>query len=496
MRDRVTPARLAEATGIAVLVLGFIALLWLDAANGTLRDDVVPRTVGWFVVAFVGFGLVMLVQQSRGRRAAARIGWPALVALGLVLRLVLLATEPTLSDDVYRYLWEGHLVTEGVSPYAFTIDDPAGEAYTIEARDLANNRSLASPYLPVAHGIFGVAAFLLPSEPWVMQLVMIAFDSVAMAMIVRLLAIAGLPRERSLLYWLNPLVIVEVAHGAHLDALILGFGLAGVAATLRCNDRCQAPGVTDWRSLSGPVLLALATLTRPLAVLFLPVLFWRWTWPQRLAYAVTTIAPVAIAGAWVGLGVGDDGTGVFGSARAYTETFRFNSAIYQWLEGWIGGRGLDDRGWNEPVMLTQLIIFGLVGVAMLVVFIRSRSADVPRSILRWMSIPLMIYVVFTPVLHPWYVLLLLALAPFLAPSDDEQPWRWVQVAPWIVMSCLLIFSYLTYENPEAFAEREWVRWLEWFPTLGLLAISIVVSRSRQLRVQVDDLHTDTHGDKG
>ena len=53
-------------------------------------------------------------------------------------RLILLATEPTLSDDVHRYLWEGPLVTEGVSPYAFAIDDPAGEAREIvgaSARD-------------------------------------------------------------------------------------------------------------------------------------------------------------------------------------------------------------------------------------------------------------------------------------------------------------------------------------------------------------------------
>ncbi len=463
---RSATATVAELGGLALFVAGFVALLWLDATNGTLRDEVVTSTVTWFVVAFAGFALLMAVHQRRIPRPT-RLSWWWLIALGLIARLALLATVPTLSDDVYRYLWEGHLVTEGVSPYAFTIDAPEGEAYAIEARDLANNTSLASPYLPVAHAVFGAAAVVFPSQPWAMQLVMIAFDTVAMAMLVRLLALAELPKKRALLYWLNPLVIVEVAHGAHLDAMILGIGLAGVYLTL------AKPGRP-----AGPVLVGLATLTRPLALLFLPVLFWQWRWSQRLIYAATVGVPIAITGAWVGFGFGeqgDAGVGVFGSARAYTESFRFNSAIYQTFEQWVGSQGLDDKGWNEPGALTRLIIFAVVALALVAVFVWARNTIGPRPTLRMLTVPLMIYAVFTPVLHPWYILLLLALVPALAPGDDEPVGRWIHAAPWLLLSGLLIFSYLTYEDPAAFAERVWVRRLEWWPTLAALGAGIVWS---------------------
>lgn len=476
MRSVARVLRPVEIAGLALFTCGFVALVWLDAVEGTLRDDAVVRTVAWFLAAFAGFVLLMAVHQRRtdiSDPTRPLLSWWWLVALGLVARLVLLSTTPTLSDDVYRYLWEGHLVTEGVSPYAFAIEAPEGEPYTIEARDLANNTSLASPYLPVAHAVFGAAALVLPSEPWTMQLVMIAFDTVAMAMIVRLLALADLPRRRSLLYWLNPLVIVEVAHGAHLDAMILGLGLAGVYRTLRDPGRA-----------SGPVLVGLATLTRPLALLFIPVLFWQWRWSQRLVYAATVGIPVSVAGAWVGFGFGTagaSGTGVFGSARAYAESFRFNSAIYQSFEQWVASQGLDDKGWNEPGALTRLIVFGVVAIALVAVFARAPSLRAgerldPRSTLRLLAVPLMIYAVFTPVLHPWYILLLLALVPMLAPSDGEPLGRWLHPIPWLMLSGLLILSYLTYEDPNAFAERTWVRRLEWWPTLLVLGIGALWSR--------------------
>ena len=472
-------------TGAATLATAFAAFLWLDGRHGTLRSEIVPTTITWFLVAVAGFALILARTQRATSSVAGDITW--LLLLGLGLRLLMLGTEPTLSDDVYRYLWEGHLVTEGVSPYSFTIDSPLGDQYDIEARTLANNTSLGSPYLPVAHGLFGLFAFLLPSQPWTMQLLMIIFDVLAVAMILQLLSLADLPKQRALLYWLNPLVIVEVAHGAHLDALIIGLGLAGIWLSLRrFHDHAAAGLVTE---LAGPTLVAAATLTRPLAVLFLPVLFWIWNWRQRVIWGAAFATPVLIAGSATSFGLDGSGVGVFGSARAYTETFRFNSGMYHWLETWIGGRGLDDKGWNEPMALTRLVVFAIVGLAMIVVFVVSRRQTDARASLRLLAVPVMLYVLFTPVLHPWYTLLLLAFVPFLAPGVDESADRWIMTAPWLVLSVLLIFSYLTYEDPTTFAERGWVRTLEWYPTLALLAVAIAVAVGRRFRTPSTDRHT-------
>ena len=453
--------------GAALLVLGFAGITWIDLANDTLRSGVVASTIGWFLVAFGGYLMLLAVQS----RAGGTLDWRWLLVLGLALRLLMLVTTPTLSDDVYRYLWEGHLVTEGVSPYSFTIDSPLGDAYDIDARSLANNTSLASPYLPVAHGLFGAAAFVLPSEPWTMQLIMIAFDVLTVTMLIKLLRLAGLPERRALLYWLNPLVIVEVAHGAHIDAIILGLVSAGLVL---CLDRSRTSPLAVY---GGPLLIAAATLTRPLALLLIPILFWIWHWGQRAVWALAVALPIALAGAAAGLGLDDPatGTGVFGSARAYTDSFRFNSGIYHWLERWIASQGLDDKGWNEPAALTRLVVAAVVVAALAAVFVWARRPRDVRGTLRLLAVPVMLYILFTPVLHPWYILLLLGFLPFLAPSPDEPLVGWLHSAPWLFFSGLLIFSYLTYEDPLAFGERDWVRRLEWIPTLALLGVSALVA---------------------
>ncbi len=466
-----------DAAGAALLVGGIGGLVWLDAIHGTLRASVTPSSIAWFLVACAGFVVLLRVQGPR-----RGMDWRWLLAIGFVLRLALVFTDPTLSDDVYRYLWEGHQVTEGVSPYAYPIDSQLGDPINIPARQLANNPSLASPYLPVAHAIFGLAAFTLPSTPTSMQLIMIAFEALGCLMILRLLRAAGLPDRRVLIYWLNPLVIVEIAHGAHLDALIIGLGAAGLWLSL---DRARTSNAAAY---AGPVVLAAATLTRPLALLFVPVLFWVWKWPQRVLYGVAVALPIAVTGAWVGLGLsGNEGTGVFGSVRAYSETFRFNSGIYHWSERWIASQSFRGRGWEESIELTRLVVFAAAAVAMLVIMALAKNVDDVRGRLRLLSAPMMIYVVLAPVLHPWYMLLLLMLLPFLAPGADggamadgesdgdgigvgESKLGWIRMAPWLALSCLSIFSYLTYEDPNLFAEREWVRRLEWLPTLGLLGI--------------------------
>jgi len=55
----------------------------------------------------------------------------------------MLTTEPSLSDDVHRYLWDGHLVSQGVNPYSHPIEAAELDAFEIDSRLLANNPQLA-----------------------------------------------------------------------------------------------------------------------------------------------------------------------------------------------------------------------------------------------------------------------------------------------------------------------------------------------------------------
>ena len=461
---------LATTLGLAA----YAGMVALDIRTGTLRASFTSQTIVWYLLAFVGF--LVAVWWNERRRIPLLWLWSVPIAF----RLVLLATTPTLSDDVYRYLWDGHVATEGVNPYRYAIDAPELDQHEIPARNLANNPSLATPYLPTAQLVFAASAWVLPSEPLVMQTVMVAFDLLLAVVLTRLLGIAGLPRRRIMLYLWNPLVIVEVAHGAHLDALMVFLAMAAVLLTLKSPSRRAG-----W---AGPIVLALATLTRLLPALLVPVLWWRWNWPQRLLYgaaAVAVLLPFGLGAGW-GLSGEATGTGLFGAARVYSQEFVFNSGIYHWLEGWIGRQGADD-----PAATARLVVVGLLAGVLVLVLMRARASSSRGSsaaqssapgnsaalaLLRLLAVPVMAYALLTPVLHPWYILLLLALLPFLTPSGTESARRWLTLAPWLYLSGALVFSYLTYRDPLRFGELEWVRRLEWYPTFALLGLSLAVAR--------------------
>ena len=449
--------RLQRGWGIWLAVLlglaAYAGRVALDASSGTLRASFTSQTIAWYLLAFAGF----LIAVWWNERRPIPLLW--LWFVPIVFRLLLLATTPTLSDDVYRYLWDGHVATEGVNPYRYAIDAPALDQHEIPARNLANNPSLATPYLPTAQLVFAASAWLFPSEPLVMQAVMVTFDLLLAVVLARLLRIAGLPGGRVMLYLWNPLVIVEVAHGAHLDALMVFLAMSAVLLTLR------APSARGgW---AAPIVLALATLTRVLPALMLPVLWWRWRWPQRLLYAAAGAALLVPFGLSAGWGLSDEtrGTGLFGSARVYSQEFVFNSGIYHWLEGWVGRQGAADPAGVARVVAALLLIAVLV-----VVLLRARRTTTSLGSLRLLAVPVMAYAVLTPVLHPWYVLLLVALLPFLTPAAGESRRRWLALAPWLYLSGALVFSYLTYRDPLRFGELEWVRRLEWYPTLALLGL--------------------------
>jgi hypothetical protein len=291
---------------------------------------------------------------------------------------------------------------------------------------------------------------------------MVFIDLLNGVLLVKLLRIAGLPDFRVLIYLWNPLVIVEVAHSAHIDTWMIFLVLLAMWFTF-------APKPHKIFEYLAPIPLALSTLTKGLPILFLPVFFWRWRWWQLGLYGLVAIGLLLPAGSVAGWGLFGplDGTGVFGALRIYGVHWNFNSGLFHIIEVI-----LTDWGMNKAEESAKFIIGVLMVLVMLAVWLKARSVEMPRNYLRLMAVPLMAYILLTPTVHPWYLLLLLAFVPFLSPTPDESLWRWLIVIPWLYLSGALALSYLTYLDPQNFRELEWVRHTEWWPTWILLVIGI------------------------
>ena len=444
-------------------LLAYAGLVWVDRTQGTLRETAVSQTI---VLTLLAFAAYLAAVYTLERSGAWPAGWAW--ATAVLARLLLLLTTPTLSDDVYRMIWDGHLALNGISPYAASVADPALDFLAIPPRALVNNPGMASPYLPAAQALFALAA-LIGREPLILQGLMVLFDLAAAMVIAALLRLAALPARRLLLYLWNPLVLIEVAHGAHVDAWMVLLALLAVWAAL-------APAFSGSRSGArwlSPAFLALATLTKPLPVLLAPVLFWRWNWGQRLLYPALVLAlllPFGLRAGW-GLGGELDGRGLFGALLIYTSRWKFNSGIFSVLEALFGGPDSVAATTAAKLLLGALMI----GV-LLAVFLAARRHGGVRPALRLAAVPLMAYVLLTPTFHPWYLLFLLAFVPFLPPGVGEDRRWWLAAAPWLWLSATAVFSYLAYLQPGVVVEQPWVRVLEWGPVLLFVGVGIVAWR--------------------
>ncbi len=88
--------------------------------------------------------------------------------------------------------------------------------------------------------------------------------------------------------------------------------------------------------------------------------------------------------------------------------------------------------------------------------------------LRLATVPLGAYLLLTTTVHPWYVAIIIPLLPFLMPGTGEATRSGRFIWPWIYLSAAVSLSYFTYLDPANLREYDWVRIVEYGPTLLLL----------------------------
>ena len=441
-----------------------------------LRGPPLRRFVVYFVSAAAAYAVAVLWLKR------ASLSLPAIWVFAVLFRLILLlASPPTLSDDVYRYIWDGRLIDSGVNPYAHIVDSPLLDHLDSPQRHLVNNAWMASPYLPVSQVLFAAVYRAFPGSPFSFQVVATFLDLLIGWLVMDMLRRLLLPRRRVLLYLWNPLVVVEFAHGAHVDALMIGLMMLSLwALVAEGRERQTLSGFwtsarAQARLLASPIALAAATLTKGIPALLLPVLMWPWGGRRTLVFLAVIVAVLLPIGLDAGFGlVGPrDGQGLFGALRIYGARWNYNGGLYHWLEVGISGYRTPgavppDIVGEAPIRAAKLITATLMGVVLVVAAWRAGRCRDTLHVLRWATVPLGGYLVLTTTVHPWYVAIIVPLLPFLLHREGEAPVIDRLVWPWIYLSVAISLSYLTYLDPVSLREYDWVRLLEYAPFYLLL----------------------------
>ncbi len=354
-------------------------------------------------------------------------GLPQYVYLwtGILLRLLPCLAFPLLSDDFFRYIWDGRLMVHGVNPFLATprtlVEDPgrmAGLGLSEELFKGMNSPDFFTIYPPVLQGIFALAAGLFPSNVWASVLVMKGFILLAeigsLFLLRRLLDAFNLPQKWLAWYAWNPLVISELLGNLHFEGLMIFFLLAMVWLLYK--------GKIWWSTL--PFVLAICTKLLPL--MFAPLLIRRLGWKKAFIYGLISGGGCLL----LFLLILDEKTfsHIMDSVDLYFANFEFNASLWYLIRE---GFGHLSEGNLLEFIGKYLALASFVSI-MIFAFLEKDPdfLSLPQSMM-WV---LAIYFLFASIVHPWYICTLAALASL-------SPWRFP-----FAWTFFLPLTYFTYRD--------------------------------------------------
>ncbi len=316
---------------LALLLTGLYAVMAVVSFRFTPDVPSTARPVlpmlGLLASAFAAYLIAIWVALR------ARDGYPllAVVVLASVLfRVVSVYSWPILEIDIYRYLWDGATVLEGVSPYRYSpqqvlsavpetgMPDDLGRLVRLRDGNAAvqtvlsrvHYGELPTIYPPVSQAVFAAAAWLTPSSAGVlarivaMKVILALFDLATLAVVVTLLRLLGKHAGWSVAYGWCPLVVKEIANTGHLDSLAvfltilaLFFAVGPLANDGRRRVSRGWEGFGRTREFVSAVLLALAVGAKLYPVVLAPLFAavwmrsvgWRWASATALAFVAITV---------------------------------------------------------------------------------------------------------------------------------------------------------------------------------------------------------------
>ena len=284
-----------------------------------------------------------------------------------------LAIAPVGADnDMVRYLWDGRVQRLGYNPYHVIPADPAvAHTHTDQTQNMPS-RNARTPYPPGAQLFFRLIVTIRDSTR-AMKTALVLCDILTIVILWRWLLVAGRSPWLALVYAWNPLVVLEVAHSGHIDAL----GAMWITAS--------AFYLARRRTTLASVTLVLAIATKFLPIVLAP-LYWR-----RIRARDALVAGLLFAALY--LLFADGGQLALGAVPNVVAYIRFNGPIFRSLAS----------------MATPQVAAAVAVLAGLLTAIWARRSRGPSDPASW-AWPMAVALAGAPVIYPWY---LLYFTPFL-----------------------------------------------------------------------------------
>lgn len=398
-----------------------------------------------------------------------------LTYLAFGFRAVFILAIPNLSQDFYRFIWDGRMILEGINPYLFTVesfisqgDFPVAEAQALRAGMGDLNASHFTNYPPINQLCFTIAALFagksILGSVFVMRLLIIAADFGTLHFGKALLEKLNIPIYNIFWYILNPFIIIELTGNLHFEGVMIFFLVWSLYLLY----------IGKWQFAA--LVLALSISVKLIPLIFLP-LFFQWFMKRNdkdietstvlnftrliVFYAIIIMTTLLL---FVPFYSSEFIHNYSKTVALWFQNFEFNGSIY-YIAREIG---FLFRGYNEIAIIgTVTPILVILFVLIITFFRRNRT---PIALYTAMLLVLSFYYFTTTTVHPWYLATLLILSVF---TKYKFPLVW---------SFVIILSYLAYVNLNKADKSEnlWLITLEYAVVYGVFIWEVFIKKAPKL----------------
>ena len=411
--------------GGAATLAALIALAVSQAPLGT------PLFFALTAVPCIVYGLLLRsLLGSPAAEVAPALRPQRLLTIALLFavafRIPLASPKVGADNDMVRYMYDGRLQRLGYNPFEVVPADPAVAAtHTEETRKMPSIRA-RTPY-PAAAQLFFRGVVTVWESSRAMKWALVICDLLTIWVLVAWLRDTKRSPWLALIYAWNPLVILEVAHSGHIDAL----GALWIAIS--------AWMLSTGRTMRASVAFVLAVATKLLPIVLVP-LYWK-----RIKVRDAVIAALVLAALYYPFR--SAGLLPLGAVPNVVAFIRFNGPLFKWLALTF-----------DPQKAAAVALLAGLGVAAWMRW--RRTADDPTA---W-AWPMAVSLAIAPVIYPWY---LLYFTPFLF-TRAALPlivWTYTALPVYVVW-------HLSKLGHRWFVPTE-VVWFEFVLPLSVLAVLVV-----------------------
>ena len=429
---------------IPLLLVFTSAMFYVAFAYDLHRTDYL-KLVSLYTGLFFLFYKIIKTQQAN---------YNFLVYSAFALRALFIFSIPNLSQDFYRFIWDGRMILEGLNPYLYTPESFIinGEFPIAQATELYSgmgnlNGSHFTNYPPINQLCFAIAGLFagksILGSAIVLRLLIIAADFGTLYFGKKLLSELKLPVHHIFWYILNPFIIIELTGNLHFEGVMIFFLIWSVYLL----------HIGKWKFAA--LILAFSISVKLIPLIFLPLFF------QKLGLK-KSVTFYGIVGGTTLLFFAPFYSSQFVNNYAQTvglwfQNFEFNASFYYIFRA----IGYMFRGWNEiaiiGIILPIVVVLFVIGMT----FLRRNKNTI--ALISAMLLALMFYYFMATTVHPWYISTLLILSIF---TKYKFPLVW---------SFIIILSYLAYANATN-TENLWIIALEYSVVFSVFLFEILKKR--------------------